>query len=71
MSEKPVVHIGENSPEEVAFRLFKMIADVEKKATYGSMGDLSPGWTTADKSYILKTYGECISAVRHGWYEAK
>ncbi|AVA22480.1 hypothetical protein [Rhizobium sp. NXC24] len=71
MSDKSVVHIGENSPEEVAFKLFKMIAEVEKKATYASMGDLSTGWAPADKDYILKTYGECITTVRDGWYQAK
>ncbi|GES47130.1 hypothetical protein RsS62_63820 [Rhizobium dioscoreae] len=70
MADKSDVHIGENSPEQVAFKLFEMVASVEKKVTFGG-GHLQSGWSPADKNYILTTYGECLSTVRNGWYEAK
>ena len=70
MSDKSVVHIGENSPEQVALKLFEMIAAIEKTATFTG-NSLEPGWSTADKNYILTTYGECINTVRSAWYKAK
>jgi hypothetical protein len=30
MADQPMVHIGENSPEHVAYRLMQLIADVEQ-----------------------------------------
>jgi len=70
MADKSDIHIGENSPEEVALKLFQMIAAVEKKSTTGSdESEIKAGWTKADKAYILKTYGECLTTVRDGWYQ--
>lgn len=54
-----VVHIGENSPEEVAHKLLHTIAKVENKALYASKD--SP---VADRKWILDTYAECILAVK-------
>jgi hypothetical protein len=54
----PVVHIGENSPEQVAHKLMHEIANVEKRELYGH------GDNPADRSWILDTYAECIKAVR-------
>ncbi|WP_322882632.1 hypothetical protein U8C37_10170 [Sinorhizobium medicae] len=72
MSDKNIVHIGENSPEEVAFKLLQAVAAVEKKSlSAADASDLKPGWSKADRTYILSAYGECISAVRHGWHEPK
>ncbi|MBY2932536.1 hypothetical protein [Rhizobium leguminosarum] len=72
MADKSVVHIGENSPEQVAFKLFELVAIVEKKSTSGTdANEMKAGWTKADKNYILTTYGECVTTVRAGWYEAK
>ena len=34
MADAPVVNIGENSPEQVAYKLFNHIADVENKRLY-------------------------------------
>lgn len=47
-----------DSPEAVALRLLELIATAEKK----SLGSAETG---ADKDWILKTYGECLHAVRH------
>lgn len=43
----PVVHIGENSPEYVAFKLLHYIADVERKVFFV---DTSGGRQAADRS---------------------
>jgi hypothetical protein len=58
----PVVHIGENSPEHVAYRLLVDIARIERKAF--SHGDLSSGWSTADRKWVLDTYAECLKAAK-------
>ena len=55
----PVVHVAENSPEHVAYRLLMIIASNEKKSLHGSMG--SPA--TADRKWLLDTYAECLAAV--------
>ena len=58
MAEANTVHIGENSPEHVAFNLMKLIADVEKREHYGH------GKHPMTREWILKTYEQCISVVR-------
>ena len=47
----PVVHIGENSPEQVAFKLMHEIANIEKKSMNHQP---SAGWTIADRTWILR-----------------
>jgi hypothetical protein len=51
MADAPVVHIGENSPEQVAYKLYRDIRLEEKKSN-------------ADRKYVLDTYAECLEAVR-------
>ncbi len=58
MADNTVVHIGENSPEQVAFRLLEKIADVEDRPLY-----LSREKKSADRKWILDTYAECLLAV--------
>lgn len=61
MSDKPpVVHIGENSPEQIAFKLLTAIAHVEGKNASGVYG----GNEKADRKWLLDTYAECLEAVR-------
>jgi len=60
MADNPVVHIGENSPEHVAYKLMLDIQRVEQMAFY--QGDLSAGWTTADRAWMLNSYAECLRA---------
>lgn len=52
MADTSVVHIGENSPEQVAFKLMQLIAINEGKT--GS----------ADRKWMLDTYAECLHVVR-------
>ena len=60
MADQPVVHIGENSPEQVAFKLMELIARVERKSFFP---EPSRGDTAADRQWILDTYAECRLAV--------
>ena len=59
MADAPVVHIGENSPEYVAYRLLRDIAGVEEKSK-------GPAYTmaNADRKWILDTYAECLHTVK-------
>lgn len=61
MADQPVVHIGENSPEEVAFKLFCRIGFLEKKTD--AHGFIVSGGE-ADRRYILDTYAECLEAAK-------
>ncbi len=58
MADEAVVHIGENSPEYVAYQLFRHITVTEKKAT-SRVGNIK-----ADRKWILDTYAECLDAVK-------
>jgi hypothetical protein len=58
MADAPVVHIGENSLEYVAYRLMRDIAHVEKKKLNGIARQNPP-----DRKWILDTYAECRQAV--------
>jgi hypothetical protein len=59
MADAPIVHIGENSPEQVAFKLLQTVAFVEKKRLTSQNAGGDP-----DRKWILDTYAECIRAVR-------
>ncbi len=51
----PVVHIGENSPEQVAYKLMKELYVHDKPTTNG------PGvW----RKHVLDLYAECLDAVQ-------
>ncbi len=52
-----VVHIGENSPEEVAYKLLQNIASQEKRTLVIS--------TDAERKWLLDTYAECLITVRN------
>jgi hypothetical protein len=53
-----VVHIAENSPEQVALKLLEKVAAVEKRQFYGH------GDNPADRKWILETYDECLKVVK-------
>jgi hypothetical protein len=53
MADKPVVHIGENSPEWVAYKLMHDILITERKTPANTI-----------RKDILDTYAECLQAVR-------
>lgn len=57
MADNNVVHIGANSPEQVAYKLAIDIAKAEGKyETYGVF--------SADRQYILDTYAEALKTVK-------
>jgi hypothetical protein len=56
-----VVHIGENSPEHVAYRLLRDIGNVEDKIF--STSERNPQ-KVATRQWILQTYADCLLAVR-------
>lgn len=51
----------DNTPEKVALDLLRMIAHIEKRTLHSGPPD---GWMAADRPWLLRTYGECIAAVR-------
>jgi hypothetical protein len=59
MPDAPVVHIGENSPEHVAYQLFREVARAEKMNVINS--PTSHGGE-ATRKWILDTYAECLYA---------
>jgi hypothetical protein len=54
----PVVHIGENSPEEVVFKMMTLIASVENRQNYGH------GPNPMTREWVLKTYWQCGRIVK-------
>jgi hypothetical protein len=58
MADNTIVHIGENSPEQVALKLLEVVANLEGRALYGS------GKNAADRKWVLDTYHECLQSVR-------
>jgi hypothetical protein len=58
MADAPVVHIGENSPEEVAYKLVVIIAQHEGKQLHTT----PTRQATADRKWLLDTYAECLQA---------
>jgi hypothetical protein len=56
----PIVHVGENSPEEVAFKLMREIAMAENKSLRGAVAGDKP-----NRNWILDTYAQCLSVVRN------
>lgn len=57
MADATIVHIGENSPEHVAYALFERVAQIEGKVLVKDGG--------ADRKWVLDTYAECLRAVRN------
>jgi hypothetical protein len=56
----PVVHIGENSPEHVAYKLLSSVAFAEGKSVFGLFASKDP----ADRKWILDSYAECLEATK-------
>lgn len=61
MVDATTVHIGENSPEHVAYRLMRDIASVKGKILATSDTNAQK---VASRQWILDTYAECLQAVR-------
>lgn len=67
MADAPVVHIGEHSPEWVAFKLMERIAAAEKVSLFAS----PPGTRPATREWIIRTYIQCIDATRGALSDGK
>jgi hypothetical protein len=59
MADAAVVHIGENSPEGVAYRLMTLVRTVNSSVA------------SKDKDEILNLYAECLNAVQYPQSRAK
>lgn len=62
MADAPIVHIGENSPEQVAYKLLQHIANVEGRSLNSS--DPGGGKHAASRAWILQTMADCMAAVK-------
>jgi hypothetical protein len=62
MADNTVVHIGENSPEQVAYKLMQDVMQAEKRSHASDGGN--NGWQRADRAYMLSTYYECLRTVQ-------
>ncbi len=51
MADQTVVHMGENSPEGVAFKLFQELTHLDQPAN-------------AKRDWFLQLYAECLQTVR-------
>jgi hypothetical protein len=61
MAEPTVVHLGENSPEHVAYQLMRTLALVEDKLFNSSEANPQK---VASRKWILDTYAECLMTVK-------
>lgn len=61
MADQTTVHMGENSPEQVAYKLMNAIANAEKVHLTGVN-------INSNREWILKTYMQCLMAVRTPHY---
>lgn len=61
MSDKSVIHMGENSPEQVAYKLMGQLARTDGY-TLGGMGEAPP------REWIIKTFSACLMAIRAPGY---
>lgn len=57
MADQTTVHIGENSPEQVAFKLMQLIGSAENKPLHHATPAVSREW-------ILTTYAQCLLTVK-------
>ena len=63
MSDMPsVLHMGEGSPEQIAYKLMLDVMKVENRVIANSA--TAGPHTPADRHYLLNTYHECLMAVR-------
>ena len=61
MADTPIVHIGENSPEQVAYKLMSVLAGAENKSLHGTT-------IGADREWLIRTYCMCLTAVKQPAY---
>lgn len=63
MADNTVVHMGENSPEQIAYKLLQAIAMNEGM----TLANTHVGKASADRKWLLDTYAECLKTVKAPW----
>jgi hypothetical protein len=58
MADETTIHIGENSPEQVAYKLMQQIAASEG-FVLGGMGQ------RPNREWLIRTYSQCLYAIRN------
>ena len=58
MTDNPTPTLKDNSPEEVAFKLMKLVIQTENRSPNAHAEN------PADRKYLLDTYAECLITVR-------
>jgi hypothetical protein len=60
MPDSTIIHMSENSPEQVAYKLLREIASIENKKVFAAQN------ATAEvgRKWLLDTYAECLLTVR-------
>jgi hypothetical protein len=61
MADAAVVHISENSPEHVAFKLLLAVTAAEKMNMHPYVGGND---YPVNRAWILDTYAECLLSVQ-------
>jgi hypothetical protein len=61
MADDTIVHIGENSPVHVAYKLFERIAYAEGKVLRRHPTE----GTSGDREWILDAHAECLAVVNN------
>lgn len=65
MAEITNVHMSENSPEHVAYRLLQEVMQAEKRTPMAHVVERrESNVMLADRKYLLDTYAECLAAAR-------
>jgi len=54
MTDKVQIHLGESSPEHIAYKLLDLITTIES----------SDSAMRRDRKYYLDTFAECLAAVK-------
>ncbi|MGD9536426.1 MAG: hypothetical protein AB7P52_09595 [Alphaproteobacteria bacterium] len=64
MADRPIVHLGKNSPEQVAWRLMQTIMQAEAK-TANPLIAKDGGEELVDRRYLIGLYRDCLQTVRN------
>jgi hypothetical protein len=67
MADNAVVHIGENSPEKIAYDLMETVLALEGFTLLPHVKDKKH----PDRAKLLATYAECLDVVKHAVYLEK
>lgn len=58
------IYVNGDSPEAVALELYEQVIKCEGKAFGPPNTSWNPGYSAADRKWILDTYAECLEATK-------